>query len=186
MEANVGRAVLFHCMDARGNRVVRRVVPAVWDPDAPSSLLGCTLSNQLPASHPAAQQAAQLRSAPQLFSLPARLRVSHARSVGGWWRRRILTRKRHRKLSHSDRCACSGRDLHPYALPQRSSRGSGPTSDYRLHVAQTSSTQSLRRCSYIPSMGPGRRDQRAKHGLEIDGHSWSCGRRGTHYLPWLA
>jgi hypothetical protein len=123
---------------------------------------------------------------PQLFSLPARLRVSHARSVGGWWRRRILTRKRHRKLSHSDRCACSGRDLHPYALPQRSSRGSGPTSDYRLHVAQTSSTQSLRRCSYIPSMGPGRRDQRAKHGLEIDGHSWSCGRRGTHYLPWLA
>lgn len=55
LEINVGRPITVHCMDLRGRRMVRLVTPAVWDATALTSLLGCTLSNQLPAGHPAAQ-----------------------------------------------------------------------------------------------------------------------------------
>eukprot|EP00964_Phaeocystis_antarctica_P007372 scaffold3998_cov61-Phaeocystis_antarctica.AAC.4 len=98
LEMNLGRPVPFHCMDLRGHRVVRHVTPAVWDATAPLSLLGCTLSNQLPAGHPAAQLPpqgmgqtgwAEATIEPQLQHKAAH-RLTGLEQSPTWWPRCIL------------------------------------------------------------------------------------------------
>ena len=62
LEVNLNRPVPIQCMDLHGRRVVRHVTPAVWDATAPTSLLGCTLSTELPAMEDgAAERVNQVR-----------------------------------------------------------------------------------------------------------------------------
>ena len=51
--ANIERRVPVHVIDAQGRFATRHIVPRVWDPSAPTSLLGCQMSNIVPPSHPA-------------------------------------------------------------------------------------------------------------------------------------
>ena len=98
LEINLGRPVPFQCMDLRGRRVVRHVTPAVWDATAPTSLLGCTLSNQLPAGHPAAQLPLQGMGQPGWAEAAIESQLQHkaAHRLTGleqsptWWPRCIL------------------------------------------------------------------------------------------------
>lgn len=53
LSSSVGTPVAVLCVDAAGRYVRKFVVPAQWDPSAPKSLLGCQMSNQCPADHPA-------------------------------------------------------------------------------------------------------------------------------------
>ena len=98
LEINLGRPVPFQCMDLHGRRVIRHVTPAVWDATAPTSLLGCTLSNQLPAGHPAAQLPphgmgqsgwAEAAIEPQLQHQAAH-RLTGLEQSSTWWPRCIL------------------------------------------------------------------------------------------------
>ena len=50
---SVGTPVPVVCIGADGRTFRKYVVPAQWDPSAPKSLLGCQMSNQCPADHPA-------------------------------------------------------------------------------------------------------------------------------------
>ena len=53
LTANLNRRVAVHCIDAHGREVTRHIIPHVWNPQAPSSLLGCQMSNNIPPHHPA-------------------------------------------------------------------------------------------------------------------------------------
>ena len=53
LSSNIGTPVVVLCVDAAGRYVRKYVVPAQWDSKAPKSLLGCQMSNQCPADHPA-------------------------------------------------------------------------------------------------------------------------------------
>ena len=71
LTTSVGTPVAVLCVDAAGRYCRKYVVPAQWDPSAPKSLLGCQMSNQCPADHPAIRAAARsARRAPG--SAPAR------------------------------------------------------------------------------------------------------------------
>ena len=56
--ANLEKRVPVHVIDAQGRFITRHIVPRVWDPSAPASLLGCQMSNVVPPSHPALMGAA--------------------------------------------------------------------------------------------------------------------------------
>ena len=53
LTSSIGKAVPVLCVDSAGRYCRKYVVPAVWDPSVPKSLLGCQMSNQCPADHPA-------------------------------------------------------------------------------------------------------------------------------------
>lgn len=53
LQSNIGSPVVVLCVDAAGRYCRKYVVPAQWNPAAPKSLLGCQMSNQCPADHPA-------------------------------------------------------------------------------------------------------------------------------------
>ena len=53
LTGSIGKPVVVMLVDAAGRHVRKYVVPAAWDPLAPKSLLGCQMSNQCPADHPA-------------------------------------------------------------------------------------------------------------------------------------
>ena len=53
LASSVGTPVAVLVVDNAGRYVRKFVVPAQWDPSAPKSLLGCQMSNQCPADHPA-------------------------------------------------------------------------------------------------------------------------------------
>ena len=59
LTSSVGTPVAVLCVDAAGRYCRKYVVPAQWDPSAPKSLLGCQMSNQCPADHPAIRAAAR-------------------------------------------------------------------------------------------------------------------------------
>ena len=58
LHANVERRVPVHVIDAQGHFVTRHIIPRMWDHSAPTSLLGCQMSNVIPPSHPALTGAA--------------------------------------------------------------------------------------------------------------------------------
>lgn len=58
LHTNTQRRVPVHVIDAQGHFATRHIIPRVWDPSAPASLLGCQMSNVIPPSHPALTGAA--------------------------------------------------------------------------------------------------------------------------------
>ena len=54
--ANVGLELDVVVVDTYGQLLLKTIVPVPWDKSAPNSLLGCQMSNQLPAHHPAVQE----------------------------------------------------------------------------------------------------------------------------------
>ena len=53
LTSSLGTPVAVICVGADGRCMRKFVIPAQWDPSAPKSLLGCQMSNQCPADHPA-------------------------------------------------------------------------------------------------------------------------------------
>jgi len=58
LHTNTQRRVPVHVIDAQGHFATRHIIPRVWDPSAPASLLGCQMSSIIPPSHPALTGAA--------------------------------------------------------------------------------------------------------------------------------
>lgn len=77
--AHVGQPVDVEIIDAAGCRATKVVTPAKWDESAPTSLLGCQISNQCPADHPAVAAHRYYERRPRLSSR-AGSRVSAAAS----------------------------------------------------------------------------------------------------------
>lgn len=50
---NIGRLVPVICVDSSGRHLRKHIIPHAWDSSSPKSLLGCQMSNQCPARHPA-------------------------------------------------------------------------------------------------------------------------------------
>jgi hypothetical protein len=51
--AHMDEPVPVRVVTETGRRVTKTIIPGQWNPEVPASLLGCAMTNQLPAGHPA-------------------------------------------------------------------------------------------------------------------------------------
>ena len=90
--ANVGLELDVVVVDTYGQLLLKTIVPVPWDKSAPNSLLGCQMSNQLPAHHPAVQEPSLCNGKPMPASA-ARVkfgRAAPAPSGSRCWQRFLL------------------------------------------------------------------------------------------------
>ena len=90
--ANVGLELHVVVVDTYGQLLLKTIVPVPWDKSAPNSLLGCQMSNQLPAHHPAVQEPSLCNGKPMPASA-ARVkfgRAAPAPSGSRCWQRFLL------------------------------------------------------------------------------------------------
>jgi hypothetical protein len=81
--AHIDEPVPVRVVTESGRRLTKTIVPGQWNPEAPASLLGCAMTNQLPAGHPA------LRLGRSYAPSDAPTRVSRSSEVkteGSWAR----------------------------------------------------------------------------------------------------